>query len=80
MEATVKKWGNSLAIRLPKYLADQINISEGTAVELFANHEKISIKPLKKKSYKLDELLSKVDKNSSNEEIDWGQTEGNEVW
>ncbi|MBU6172838.1 MAG: AbrB/MazE/SpoVT family DNA-binding domain-containing protein, partial [Planctomycetes bacterium] len=32
--ATVQKWGNSLAIRIPHALAGQMDVTEGTAVDL----------------------------------------------
>lgn len=34
MVATVAKWGNSLAIRLPQHLVKEIQLTEGVEVDL----------------------------------------------
>lgn len=79
-EATVQKWGNSLAIRIPKDVADLIAIKQGSEVELsVVDNEKITLVPKnKRKKYSLDELLSKITQDNRHNEIDFG-VEGNEI-
>lgn len=79
-EATVQKWGNSLAIRIPKEVADLIEIKQGSEMELtVVDNEKITLVPKKKqKKYSLEELLSKITSENRHDEIDFG-VEGNEI-
>lgn len=72
----IQKWGNSLAIRIPKNVADQLNIDQGSEIELHVQDETLTIKP-KMKKVTLEELLLKVTDENRHQEIDFG-TEGNE--
>ena len=80
MEAVIKKWGNSLGLRLPKVMAEHFNINDGSLLELRIEKDYIKITPSKKPKLKLNELLSKVNKNNIHSEIDTGDSLGNEVW
>jgi antitoxin component of MazEF toxin-antitoxin module len=61
-EVVIKKWGNSLAARIPKVIADMIHLEKDQTVTIEAKDGKIIITPiLKKKDYSLDELLSQCD-------------------
>gem|GEM_PF-144353 len=76
---TVKSWGNSLAVRIPKNIADMLSIGEGSEVELSVVDQKIILVPKKQpKKYSLEELLSKITLENQHREIDYG-TEGNEI-
>ncbi|MEH1812288.1 MAG: AbrB/MazE/SpoVT family DNA-binding domain-containing protein, partial [Nostoc sp.] len=57
MTTVVAKWGNSLAIRLPKALAEQVNVKEGTDITFSISGNSIVITPQQRKKYTLDELL-----------------------
>ncbi|MDW0118128.1 AbrB/MazE/SpoVT family DNA-binding domain-containing protein [Sporosarcina thermotolerans] len=73
----VQKWGNSLGLRIPATIAQQVNISEGTEVVLSVDtNQTLVVKPLKKKPT-LEELLAKITPENKHHEIDFG-TEGNE--
>ena len=76
MEQIVKKWGNSLAVRLPKGIAKALNLREGSKVEIKLEGEKIVVVPKRD----LSELLNRITPESLHNEVDWGQREGNEVW
>ncbi len=80
MEAVIKKWGNSLGLRLPKVMAEHLNINDGSLLELRLEKDYIKILPLKKSKLKLNDLLSLVNKNNIHHEIDTGDSIGNEVW
>jgi antitoxin MazE len=56
MQATISKWGNSLALRLPRHVADQVRLAEGTTVELEIDDGTLKIIPSRKK-FTLSELL-----------------------
>ena len=55
----IKKWGNSLAARIPKVIADMIQLEKDQTVSIEAKDGRIIITPIKeKKEYTLDELLN----------------------
>ncbi|WLR42043.1 AbrB/MazE/SpoVT family DNA-binding domain-containing protein [Bacillus carboniphilus] len=76
-----QKWGNSLGIRIPKEAADRIGIDQGSEMELrvIGSENTLTLKPKKKrKSYKLDELLSQITPENRHKEIDFNR-EGREL-
>jgi antitoxin MazE len=75
----VTRWGNSLAVRIPKPLAEQVDIAEGCEVELTVVDGAITIRP-KARSYSLEELLEQVTPENRHDEIDWGEPQGKEAW
>lgn len=77
---TVQKWGNSLAVRIPKDVADRIEIHQGSELEMSVVDDKnITLVPKQKpKKYSLTELLSKCRPENRHDEIDFG-VEGNEL-
>lgn len=80
MAATVAKWGNSLAIRIPQHLAKEIHLTEGVEVELAVIDGSLVIKPKTRKRYSLDELIDAITPDNVHGEIDTGIAVGNEVW
>ena len=79
MTATITKWGNSLAVRISKHLAEEANLQEGTQVSIWLSDGKIVIAP-KRKKYSLEELLEGISPEDIEGEIDWGSPVGEEVW
>lgn len=79
MTATVQKWGNSLALRLPKAIAQELEVSEGDSVDLKIRGDSLQVKPARRE-YRLAELLAEVKKENVHSEIDWGGAVGKEVW
>jgi antitoxin MazE len=79
METVVKKWGNSLALRLPQHIATGLNISEGATVSITVEDHSLVVKPVRKR-YKLAELLADFDDTKRHPEIDWGKPVGKEAW
>jgi antitoxin MazE len=75
----VTRWGNSLAVRIPKPLAEQIDIAEGSEVELTVVEGALTIRP-RARRYTLEELLEQVTPENRHDEIDWGEPQGKEVW
>ncbi|MBD2774508.1 AbrB/MazE/SpoVT family DNA-binding domain-containing protein [Iningainema tapete] len=80
MITVVTKWGNSLAIRIPKALAEQVQVQEGTEVTLSISGDSIVITLKKRKKYRLDELLQSMTPDKFHSEIDTGIAVGNEIW
>lgn len=80
MQTKIQKWGNSLAIRIPKSFALDINLKQDELVDLSVDESKIIITPIGGKKYSLEELLKGVSKNNLHGEIDTGSPIGKEIW
>lgn len=80
MKTQVQRWGNSLALRIPKSFAAESNIEEGSAVNLSLVEGRIIVEPVSEPTYTLDDLLSRVTKRNVHAEIDTGVPVGKEVW
>jgi antitoxin MazE len=78
MVAVVKKWGNSLGIRLPYVLAKSYSLQDGSTVELENTNNGIYIVPKHKET--LSALLNKITPENIHEEIDTGTPRGEEIW
>jgi antitoxin MazE len=76
----IQKWGNSLAFRIPKKMAEELNLSQDSQVELKNDNGKLTIVPVKQAEYRLDDLLSQITPENLHAEIQDGQPSGNEVW
>ncbi len=79
MKSKVQRWGNSLAMRIPKFIAKQLELSSGSEVDISLQNEKIIIQTVKKK-YSLQELLSKISEDNRHDEKDFGEPMGGEIW
>jgi antitoxin MazE len=78
MKAVVKKWGNSLGLRLPGNLTGELHIKDGSTLELLVEDGKIILLPKKKSSLR-DKLKLITDENI-HEEVNTGKIVGNEIW
>lgn len=80
MQSRVQKWGNSLALRIPKSFATEIGLAEETMVELTLVDGKLVVTPLTLPTYSLESLLADVTPENVHAEEDSGATQGNELW
>ncbi len=79
----ISKWGNSLAVRIPKQIAIEAGIEEGSEVELKASKHAIVITRRArggKRRYSLDELIDGITAENLHSTIEWGKPLGKEVW
>ena len=77
----IKKWGNSLAVRIPQRVAEELGLSDNTDIEITSNSKAIMIKasaPIQKLT--LEALLEGVTPASVHGEFDWGSDVGAERW
>jgi len=79
MVTTIQRWGNSLAIRIPKPFAVQAQLSEDADVEITLEGDRLVITPAKRE-WNLDKLLRQVSPSNLHREVRWGDTKGKEVW
>ena len=80
MLVKVQKWGNSLAVRIPKTLAEEAGLEVGIEVELRAEDGELRITTRRSKRYDLDEMLASVPDDYDDGEWDTGPPVGKEVW
>jgi len=79
METRVRRWGNSLAVRIPKPVARELGLAEGGEVALEVREGALEIRPLVAR-YRLEELVSEIRESNVHDETDWGAPRGREVW
>lgn len=79
MQTVVKKWGNSLALRLPQAMAADLQLIEGATVSLTIEDHTLVVKPTRKR-YRLADLLAQMPPSAKREETDWGSPVGGETW
>ena len=80
MKARVQKWGNSLALRIPKTFASEVGLDPNSPVEMSLRDGKLIVVPVDKPKFTLKELLAKVTEENLHDEVDTGPAAGGEVW
>jgi len=80
MQSRVQRWGNSLAVRIPKTFAQDIGLSEDAPVEISVSGGDLVIAPVKPRPFTLDQLLAGVTDENLHEEVTTGGPVGREVW
>jgi antitoxin MazE len=80
MKLKIQKWGNSLALRIPKALAIEANVASGSTVEMSLANGELKIKPVGDQEYSLDELLSGITAENIHNEVSTGVPQGKESW
>ncbi len=78
METIVKKWGNSLGIRIPKFIVKDLSLKDGSSVEIEDKDGQIIIQPKNKNN--LNELLQKINKTNIHSEVKTFGPIGKEIW
>jgi antitoxin MazE len=78
MQTRVQRWGNSLAIRIPKAFANEFNLKHNSSVDISLVEGKIVLKPVIEPI--LEQLVSDITENNIHREIDTGDAQGNEAW
>lgn len=80
MRAKVQKWGNSLALRIPKAFAVEIGLVRDREVELSVRRGRLVVETPATPSYTLEQLLAGVRPSNLRRETDWGPAVGRELW
>jgi len=80
MISKVRKWGNSLGIRIPKSLAQDVRVAEGTQVDIRVENGRLVIARQTPERFDLDELLGRVTPENLHAAVDTGPPVGREVW
>jgi len=80
MKTKVQKWGNSLALRIPKAIATEAGLGEDSPIELSLVRGNLVVQPLDHGPPDLEELLRHVTDENLHGEWDTGPAVGREVW
>ena len=80
MLTKVQKWGNSLALRIPKSFAIEAQIENDFVVEVSLVDGQIIVKPVIAVAWTLDQLLAGITPENLHLEVDSGAPLGAEVW
>ena len=80
MRATVKKWGNSAAVRIPASVLQATRLYLDEVVDVREEAGRIVIEPVRKKTYDLDALLKGITASNQHEAADFGPAMGKEAW
>ncbi|OQC16427.1 AbrB/MazE/SpoVT family DNA-binding domain-containing protein [Candidatus Skiveiella danica] len=79
MEAVIRKWGNSPALRLPTTVLKEAGYHIEQKVELLVSQGRIIIQPSDKVEYDLDALISGMDAENAHDEVSFGSPVGKEA-
>lgn len=83
MQAVIRKWGNSLGLRIPAGLLAELGLSENATVDLRVQEGNLIVVPGRQKrkwKYRLEDLLAGVHRDNIHAETDWGRPVGDEIW
>ena len=80
MTARIRKWGNSLALRIPKPLAIEVGIDEGSRIDITVEGDKLVITPASEPELTLSVLLAQITPENLHKEVDTGAVVGDEAW
>ena len=78
MNQHVRKWGNSLAVRLPASLSAALGLKENDSILMRQEHGGVFIKKVEEET--LDDLIDRIDPDNLHDPIDWGPPVGKEIW
>ena len=79
MQATIKKWGNSPALRLSASLMQSAHLSLDQKVSIRVLKGKLIIEPISQEEYSLDKLVSGITPQNCHAEINTGAPVGMEM-
>ena len=80
MISRISKWGNSLGLRIPRALAREIEMEEGSTVDLSLKQGSLVVRVLQEEQVDLEDLLAQVTDENRHGEIDTGEAVGGESW
>ena len=80
MRVTVKKWGNSAAVRIPAAVMDAISLNLDEIVDVHEEGGRIVIEPVRSKEYDLDQLLAGITRENLHAEVSFGPALGEETF
>ena len=80
MLTKVRKWGNSLGLRIPKAFAAEVSVEEGSTVDLSVADGQLVVRAVRRRAYELRDLLAEVSDDNLHGELSTGEPRGRESW
>lgn len=80
MQITVRKWGNSAAVRLPAYILEAVDLKIDQSINIFEEDGRVIIQPIKSEEFSLNSLVNAITDANRHEEVDFGLNQGKEAW
>jgi antitoxin MazE len=80
VKTKVHRWGNSLAVRIPKAFAEEAGIKDDSPIEMRLVRGGLLLEPSAGWSPSLEELLNGVTESNLHDEADTGEAQGSEAW
>lgn len=81
IHSSVKRWGNSPAVRIPATLMQALNLNIDDEIKIDLSEGKLIIEPVKKEPvFTLEELVEGISPDNLHELVDWGDPKGKETW
>jgi antitoxin MazE len=79
MRVKAQRWGNSMAVRIPKTIADAAGIKEQEEMEIEMRDGVTQLRPHVPEP-SLEELLATITPENLHRETDFGRAQGREAW
>jgi antitoxin MazE len=80
MKTRIQKWGNSLALRIPKSYVAESHLEQGMLVEVSLLDGQLLVTPLRPPAVSLEALLQGITPENLHPEVDTGPAVGHEAW
>ena len=80
MRTRIQRWGNSLAVRIPKSFAAELHLDHDSEVDLTLIDGQLTVLPVATPTFTLDKLLEGITEENMHQEVDAGSAVGQEVW
>ncbi|MDZ4655375.1 MAG: AbrB/MazE/SpoVT family DNA-binding domain-containing protein [Coriobacteriia bacterium] len=80
MKTKVQRWGNSLAVRIPKTFAEEVGLKDDSPIEMRLVKGGLLVEPSSEWTPSLADLLAGVTESNLHDEVDTGPAQGSEVW
>ncbi len=80
MQTKIQKWGNSLALRIPRSFAADAQVEEGSMVDVSVENGCLQVRPVRARRYVLRDLLRGISPRNLHAEVQTGGMVGREAW
>jgi len=80
MVTKIRKWGNSLGLRIPKAFVQEVGLEEGSSVDISIQGDRLVIQKAHPARYELENLLSQIREENLHDDIGMGEPVGREAW
>ncbi len=80
MHTNIRKWGNSLGLRIPRAFAEELGLADGAVVDLTLQDRTLVLRPVSSRDLALADLLAGITDDQLHPEDDTGPAQGGESW